>query len=153
MPAIEFTLLVGRRRLPASKAHIVKTLTTIAHLHKRKNISLSIVITNDEHLRRLSKQLLHKDHYTDVITIPLENTPQLLSGEIFISIERVMENARQEACLPAEELVRVAAHGVLHLLGYEDHTPTERERMRQAEQQAIAIYRRIRTGTTRNKLT
>lgn len=153
MPAVEFTLLIHLRRLPASRKHIARTLTAIARAHKRKNIFLSIVITSDEHLRQLSKQLLGKDHYTDVVTIPLEVSGKKLTGEIFISLERVLDNARQAGCPPAEELVRVAAHGVLHLLGYDDHTPAEQQRMRQAEDQAIALYRRIRTGTTRNRRT
>ena len=93
---------------------------------------LAIQFVSDEYLYEMNKEVLDHDYYTDIITIDF-NVGELVSGDLFISIERVEENATELGVSFDEELSRVIIHGVLHLCGYEDGTDEEKEEMRERE--------------------
>jgi len=94
--------------------------------------AVNIIFCNDEYLLKLNKQFLSHDYYTDVITFNNSNK-KILAGDIFISIERVKENAEIYKCSFFEELYRVMVHGVLHLLDYDDATPELKLKMTEKE--------------------
>ena len=85
--------------------------------------------SNDNKLHQLKKQYFHQDVLTDVITFNLEDEGDPLEGEIYISLTRVSENAREFKQEIERELKRVIIHGCLHLLGYDDHTLEEKKAM------------------------
>ena len=93
---------------------------------------LTIVFCSDEHLLSINKEFLAHDYYTDVITFDYTED-SMVSGDIFISIDRVRENAQILEQTVADELERVMVHGLLHLLGYKDKSETEKALMTQKE--------------------
>ncbi len=109
-------------------------------------VQLSIVFCSDEYLLGINRQFLNHDYYTDIITFPLTSTPQLLEAEIYISVDRVKENSLQFSKTTTaesftQELHRVIFHGVLHLLGYGDKSPTQKKAMRAAEDKWLRLYK------------
>ena len=111
------------------------SITKWLHLvvEKENSISgeLSIIFTSDEHLLKINKEFLKHDFYTDVITFP--NDSKEVSGEIYISIDRVKENAKSLDVDFSNELNRVMVHGMLHLIGYDDKDVVTRDQMKTKE--------------------
>ena len=77
----------------------------------------------------INNKFLGHDTYTDIITFPLNEVGEAISGEIYISVDRVRENAANEGCTIKKELHRVLFHGVLHLCGYKDKTKKDKKTM------------------------
>jgi probable rRNA maturation factor len=100
---------------------------------------LSYIFCSDDYLLSLNQQYLGHDYYTDILTFPYSpaGSPKLLS-DIYISVDRVQENAQSLQTAFEDELHRVMIHGVLHLLGYEDHGLENEQKMRQLEEEALA---------------
>lgn len=86
----------------------------------------------DDHMLLMNKQYLQHDYLTDILTFE-DRSSQGLCGDILISIDRVRDNAKQLKTNTLNELHRVIAHGVLHLMGYEDGTPKTQQAMRTQE--------------------
>ena len=95
-----------------------------------KEIELSIIFCSDDALLEINKKFLNHDYYTDIITFPIEETNTVFEAELYISIDRVEENAKNLSIAFQDELRRVIIHGVLHLCGYKDKTDKEIEEMR-----------------------
>ena len=95
--------------------------------------------SSDEQLLAINLEHLEHDTYTDIITFPYREPP-ILEGDIFISVERIGENARKFRVSFVEELQRVMAHGVLHLIGFGDKSEAEAAEMRRQEQRAIGMF-------------
>lgn len=87
----------------------------------------------------MNKQYLNHDYYTDILTFPYGSN-QEISGEIFISTDRVAYNADDLNTEYEEELRRVMAHGLLHLLGYDDRSEEEVKEMRRLEDAALEMF-------------
>lgn len=104
---------------------------------------ISYILMNDEELNEINQSHLQHDDYTDIITFDLSDTEASIDGEIYISIERIQENAATYNTTFEIELVRVLCHGVLHLMGYKDKTEKDSQKMRVAEDHSIEIYRGI----------
>lgn len=113
----------------------------INHIVKKEDKEtgeITYVFCDDEYLLNLNKKYLDHDTLTDIITF--DNSVGLkLSGDIFVSIERVKDNAKEYNTTLTDELHRVMIHGVLHLCGYKDKTETETEAMRAKEDEALQI--------------
>lgn len=90
---------------------------------------LNFILCSDEYLLGMNRQYLNHDTYTDVITFDNSDQSKVIAGDIFISIERVKENANSLKVHVSEELNRVMVHGTLHLLGYKDKTKTAKGQM------------------------
>lgn len=101
--------------------------------------TINVILVSDEELLEMNRQFLSHDYLTDVITFPLEETP--LEGEIYISVDRAREQAGEAGVGLYEEVSRLAIHGALHLAGYDDATPDERERMRILEDRYLVGHR------------
>ena len=100
---------------------------------------LSYIFCTDEYLMELNQKYLEHNSYTDIITVDYSEK-DIISGEIYISVDRVRENALHFNEEFNKELQRVMAHGVLHLLGYKDKTEKEREEMRTKENEKIKMF-------------
>ncbi|WP_103069080.1 rRNA maturation RNase YbeY [Aquimarina sediminis] len=100
---------------------------------------INFIICNDEYLLKINQDFLKHDTYTDIISF--DNTiGNKLSGDIFISIERVKENALKYEVNFDEEIRRVLVHGVLHFCGYKDKTKEEEIKMRMKEDEKLALF-------------
>ncbi len=101
---------------------------------------ISIVLCTDEYLYQINVDYLKHSFYTDIITFDNSDDPNCMEGDIFISVNRVAENALKYGVTTEEELRRVMAHGILHLLGYKDKKPEEQELMRQKENECLQLF-------------
>jgi probable rRNA maturation factor len=100
---------------------------------------INFIFVSDEYLLSINKEYLHHDYYTDVITFNF-NESQKVQGDIYISIERVEENSKEYNSSLEEEILRVIAHGILHLIGFEDENVHQKEIMRNHEDIAISMF-------------
>ena len=96
-------------------------------------MQLNIIFCSDRYLHTYNLAYLQHDTLTDVLSFDHSDAPGTLEGDIYISVERVRENALGEQLPWLHELHTVMVHGVLHLLGYADHAPADRALMRQKE--------------------
>lgn len=94
---------------------------------------LNFIFCDDKYLHRLNKKFLKHDTLTDIITFPLEEGQRRISGDIFISIDRIKDNAIKYNQRTDKEIKRVIIHGILHLIGYNDKSKKEVGVMRQKE--------------------
>jgi probable rRNA maturation factor len=100
---------------------------------------ISIVFMTDDALLSMNREYLAHDYYTDIITFDYTaDFGGKISGDLFISLDRVRENAAQNHVSTEAEIFRVIAHGVLHLLGYEDQTAEQKQQIRLLEDSFIA---------------
>ena len=106
---------------------------------KKKLGTLRYIFCSDKELLQINRQYLHHDFFTDIITFDL-GTAGTIEGEIYISVERVKENARLWHTSIKEELHRVIFHGVLHLCGYKDKLKKEEKEMRRKEDRLLLSY-------------
>jgi probable rRNA maturation factor len=91
-------------------------------------LDVSYVFCSDQYLLDMNRQYLDHDYYTDVITFDYCEANDV-SGDVFISVDRVVENAQNMGVSSNDELHRVMVHGLLHLLGYNDKEPSDKEQM------------------------
>jgi probable rRNA maturation factor len=94
---------------------------------------INMVICTDSYLLKINRKYLKKDTLTDIITFGMAEEEYVVSGDIFISLERVRENAHIYKEQVKKELARVMIHGVLHLMGYDDESESEKKVMRKKE--------------------
>ncbi|HLG40416.1 MAG TPA: rRNA maturation RNase YbeY [Chitinophagaceae bacterium] len=114
----------------------------IFRLEKRDLCSLSYIFCSDKALLKINHQYLQHDFYTDIITFNYSGNKEKIIGEIYISIDRVKDNAQRLNESFKSELHRVIFHGALHLCGYKDGTIKEREKMRSKEDMYLKSYLR-----------
>lgn len=101
---------------------------------------LTYIFCSDEYLLEKNQQFLSHDTLTDIITFDLSEHDKELTGEIYISTERVAENALKYKVPVAAELHRVIFHGALHLCGFKDKKPADQKLMRQKEEECLTAY-------------
>lgn len=99
---------------------------------------LSYIFCSDEYLLQVNREYLDHDYYTDIITFDNSEEDDKIEGDIFISVDRVADNARQLGVSAEQEMRRVLAHGLLHLCGYGDKSPEEAQQMRAKEEEWIS---------------
>ena len=109
----------------------------ISNESKYSSMNMSLIIANDEYLKTLKIKYFNMDIFTDVITFNLSDNNKDLDAEIYISWERVNENAKQYKQSINNEMKRVIIHGCLHLVGFDDSTEKEKKYMRKKEQEYI----------------
>jgi probable rRNA maturation factor len=94
---------------------------------------LNYIFCSDEFLLQVNRQYLDHDTYTDIVTFDNSEKEKTVTGDIFISIDRIRENAKKFNVSETDELHRVVIHGALHLVGYKDKTPVTKKKMTEKE--------------------
>lgn len=141
MKKTSLTILGRRKNRPAyNKAAIQSAISHYAEKTPYNKIHLNCIIMNDEELLEMNRAYLNHDYYTDIITFDLSVKQTEIIGELYISLDRVTDNAIQFHVSRETELLRVMFHGFLHLTGLKDKTPKQTERMRQAEEECLNLY-------------
>jgi len=115
-------------------------LSKVCKVHNRILGEINVVFCSDEYLLEMNREHLNHDFYTDIITFDFYEDK--IVGDLFISVDRVRENAANLKVEFQNELNRVVVHGTLHLLGYKDKSKTEEEKMRSLEDEALLIVPR-----------
>lgn len=120
------------------RSEIRSWLKSIAKKEKYSILELNYIFCSDEYLLQINKDFLDHDYYTDIITFDNSEVRGKIEGDIFVSIDRVRDNAQQQKTSLKDELHRVLTHGLLHLTGYKDKTSEENKTMRKKEDTALA---------------
>ena len=107
----------------------------------KKTGELYYLFCSDEYLLEFNQKRMNHDFYTDIVTFPLNDCSEYLSGEFYISIDRIRDNAEQMGKSFNDEFHRVLAHGVLHLIGFKDKTDDDAKTMREQEEKCLAMRR------------
>ncbi len=122
----------------ANQPAVVDWIAAIVADHNKEIGEFTFVFCSDEYLLQVNREALDHDYYTDIITFPLHvDGADELVAEIFISVDRIKENADSFGVSFEDELHRVMIHGVLHLLGYDDKTDDLKAGMRLMEDQCL----------------
>ena len=103
-------------------------------------IELNYILCSDDYLLNINKEYLQHDYYTDIITFDNSEVAAEIEGDIFVSIERVDDNSQTLKTTFKDETLRVLAHGLLHLCGFQDKDKEDSEEMRNQENNAIELY-------------
>lgn len=110
-----------------------KAIEKIFRNEGRNLESINYIFCSDEQLRAINRDYLKHDYYTDIVTFDLSPEKNCIIGEVYISADRVRENAKTHSASIHNEFKRVIFHGALHLCGYKDKTRAEQRRMRERE--------------------
>ncbi|WBX99617.1 rRNA maturation RNase YbeY [Chryseobacterium gambrini] len=116
-----------------------KWLEDLILSEEKKLGEINYIFCDDEYLLKVNQDYLQHDYYTDIITFDYVKG-KTISGEIFVSLQRISDNASTLSRNYEEELRRVLAHGILHLCGYKDKTEEEELQMREKEDHYLAKY-------------
>lgn len=127
--------LKGKRKLSAFLDDLVHK-----HLRNIKKARLTYIFCSDEYLLGMNRQFLNHDTLTDIITFDMSENKDELLGEIYISAERVRENAIKFGVTYNDELHRVIFHGALHLCGFADKKEADKQQMRKMEDKCLGAY-------------
>jgi probable rRNA maturation factor len=120
---------------------IKKLINTISEEEAKVIESLSIVFTTDDYLLELNQKYLSHNYYTDIITFDYGSTSSVrLNGELYISIDRARDNAKEFKDSVQNELRRLIIHGILHLVGYQDKTAEEKSIMTNKENYFLSKF-------------
>ena len=118
----------------------VSWLSDVCQLEDKELGDLNLIFCSDDYLLEINKKHLNHDYYTDIITF--DYTDEVVSGDLFISYDRVVDNANDNKVTIENELNRVVVHGTLHLLGYADKSDEEASKMRELENKYLDIVPR-----------
>jgi probable rRNA maturation factor len=127
------------KHLTGLKNKIKRTVHLIASQHHFSINSLDYIFQGDEEILKINIEALGHDYYTDIITFDYSENKSI-EGEIYVSVDRVKDNALTYKTALQEELLRVIFHGVLHIVGYKDKTKTEKDKMRDMENKYIKLF-------------
>src|ERR1700730_15696536 len=123
-----------------SRGHLKMFILSIFKKEKKSLERLSIIFFDDSYLLDLNRRFLQHNFYTDILSFPLSNANQQLIAEIYISVDRVRENARSYGSTLKAELHRVIFHGVLHFCGYKDKSAADKKTIRTLEDKYLKSY-------------
>jgi len=115
-------------------------IKSIAAIYAKKVGDIAYIFCNDDRILEVNREYLKHDYFTDIITFDYTEG-NVISGDLFISLDTVQTNAKQFGSSYEQELHRVIIHGILHLCGINDKAPGEREIMEAAENKALALLK------------
>ncbi len=125
----------------SDRSKIKRFLFFLLKSQKKKLAQLNYIFCSDDYLQELNKKFLGHNYKTDILTFPTLEKPVLIEGEIYISVERARINADRFKTSFRQELLRLIFHGVLHLCGYQDTNATQTQKMRDAEDHYLKLYK------------
>lgn len=139
MQKVQFYFL-DRNPVLKERTRLKLFVEKLFRLEKKRLANLSYIFCSDEHLLGINKDYLKHDFYTDVITFDLSSSQTETEGEVYLSVDRIKDNAKQLGVSFTEELHRVIFHGALHLCGYKDKTKADVLLMRKMEDTYLKLY-------------
>ncbi|MBP6432427.1 MAG: rRNA maturation RNase YbeY [Ferruginibacter sp.] len=140
MISITFNYLDASSNHFNNKTKLKAQLLSLFKKEKTALQSLNYVFCTDEYLLGINQQFLNHNYYTDIITFNLASKNQPVIGDIYISIDRVKDNATTHKTSFKEEIHRVIFHGALHLCGYKDKSAKDSAEMRKMEDKYLHLY-------------
>lgn len=123
-----------------NRANLKRFIESIFKKERQSLDSINYIFCSDRAILEINKKYLNHDFYTDVITFDLSTDSKAMSAEVYISIERIRDNAKQLGLSIKSELHRVLFHAALHLCGYNDKKKKDKEVMRKRENDLLAKY-------------
>ena len=127
--------LGNKRKLSAFLQSLVRR-----HSPEVRSVDLTYIFCSDGYLLEINREFLGHDTFTDIITFDMSESPERLQGEIYISVDRIRENAEKFDASYEQELHRVIFHGALHLCGFKDKKTADKKNMRLQEDLCLAQY-------------
>ncbi|MEM7039374.1 MAG: rRNA maturation RNase YbeY [Bacteroidota bacterium] len=121
------------------QSELISWIDETVSRYNRRIDQINFIFVSDEHLLSINREHLDHDTYTDIITFPLHGPGLEIMGDIFISVDRVQENANDFGIEFRDELHRVMIHGVLHMAGEDDKGEDAKLAMRKAEDLALSL--------------
>lgn len=121
---------------PGSENALTEWISAAIEAENRSGGDINVIFCSDAYLLEINRKYLEHDYYTDIITFDY-GFDDVVSGDLFISVDTVRANAEEYGVSFSEELDRVMIHGVLHLIGYNDKTPEEQKVMRSKENEYL----------------
>ena len=132
-----------RVKSPRIKRRIISSwVRSVADSFGKQLGAVTYIFCDDEEILRINKLYLEHDYYTDIITFDYSDG-NVISGDLFISLDTVKTNADLYHVDYEDELLRVIIHGILHLCGWKDKSTEEEKAMREQENRALAIYKQL----------
>lgn len=137
----KINFFTGDRKFNFQQKQSIKDfIEQIFKKEKKELQQITYVFCSDKFLLKMNTEFLHHDYYTDIITFGLSDKNKPVEAEIYISIDRVKDNAKQLGLPYKTEMLRVLFHGALHLCGYKDKTKSEILNMRVKEERFLLLY-------------
>jgi probable rRNA maturation factor len=122
------------------KKEVQKVIESIVEKERKKLGEINYIFTDNKNILEINEKFLKHDYYTDVITFN-NNRKNVIAGDIFISTEQILINSKKYNNSYTEELIRVLIHGVLHLIGYNDKSESEKVIMRKKEDTYLCLFK------------
>jgi probable rRNA maturation factor len=138
MSAIHFFTEDYKLKLPKPRK-TSKWIKSVVEIESKSIDEVNFIFCSDEYLREINMKYLNHTTYTDIVTFNSSDSKIIIAGDIFISIDRVKENASKYGVSFQEELHRVIIHGILHLIGYSDKGLRLKMRMRKKEDACLSL--------------
>ena len=104
---------------------------------------LNYIFCTDKYLLEINRKHLNHNFLTDIITFDFSENNNTAEGDLYISVDRIEDNAKKYRVLFTKELIRVVIHGLLHLIGYKDGSEKEKKRMRSLENKYLSLYKNL----------
>ena len=143
MASIQFRSADRSLQIPG-KIQVKAFIESIFRKENQPLDSITYVFCSDEFLLQMNRDFLKHDYYTDIITFGLSENGQPVEAEIYISLDRVRENAQTHGATRTNETLRVLFHGALHLCGYKDKKKSEITLMREKEDHYLRLFEKKR---------
>lgn len=121
------------------KRKVSKWINDVIKLHQKKLGNVSYIFCSNQYILELNQQYLNHNYFTDIITFDYCSDNKV-EGDIFISVDTVLDNSHRFKTNFNDELLRVIIHGVLHLVGFSDKTAKQQKQMRVLEDEALSIF-------------
>ena len=118
---------------------LIRWINQITDAHQFNLVSLTYIFCSDAYLQQINQEFLNKDYFTDIITFDNSDVADSIEGDVFVSVDRVRENAQDRSLPFRDELHRVIIHGVLHLLGHTDKDLLSQTAMRHKEDSCLTM--------------
>jgi probable rRNA maturation factor len=137
-PSVQLHFLI--RFNLASRERLKVFICSIFKREKKAFESLNIIFCDDNYLLELNQEFLKHGYYTDILSFQLSSPGKPLVAEIYISVDRVRDNAKNLNSTFKSEIHRIIFHGILHFCGYKDKSPSDIIKMRAAEEKLLTRY-------------
>ena len=124
----------------ANRSALKAFMGTLFKKEKTRLGELNYIFCSDDYLLQINRQFLNHDFYTDIVSFDLSEPGQPLNAEIYISVDRIRDNAKEFGSSFKKELHRVIFHGALHLCGYSDKKTKQQQIMRKMEDKYLSLY-------------